>query len=102
MKINPSAGFEQYKTYVQKLKKEEGNTIGATQRRGAEANTDKVTLSGGAAVRAEFSRVAAALGAEVEALGSAGRMGALKEAVDSGTYSVPAEALADAILGYEE
>jgi anti-sigma28 factor (negative regulator of flagellin synthesis) len=104
MKVNPSAGYEQYKTYVQKLKSEESAPGKAARaaRGGAAANTDKVTISGDGAARAEFGRVAASLAAEVEGAASPERLNRLKAAVEDGSYLVPAEALADAILGYEE
>ena len=61
-------------------------------------NTDKVTISQGAAARAEAGRVASSLAAEVEGSASPERMEALRRAVQDGSYEVPSVDVADAIL----
>lgn len=103
MKINPSAGYEKYQTYVQSVKsKEAAQAKNDGRAKAAEANTDKVTLSGNASARVEYGRVASAAAAEVDGLGDAARLGALRERVQAGIYHVPTDTLADAILGEEE
>lgn len=102
MKINPSPGFGNYQSYVQALKNAESQTgkpNGGGQIKGADANTDKVTLSGNAAARAEAGRVAAPVAAEVDASASPARIAELTEKVQSGEYFVSSGQLADAILG---
>lgn len=101
MKINPSAGFEQYQKYVKSLKNGEASAP-AAGKPGApnSAKTDKVDISGQAAARAQLSGFAAALAKEVEAHG-AERLTALRAQVQSGEYKVAAEDLADAILGWQ-
>ena len=103
MKINPSAGFDHYKKYVGSVKngeltpaKEDGKARAASA-----ANTDKITLSGDAAARAENSRLVAGLSSEVEGTAGTGRLQQLQEQVQNGTYSVDSGALADAILGFD-
>lgn len=102
MKINGSAGLEQYKNYVQKLKKDEAaaakTPVGA---KAAGPNTDKVTLSGEAAARAELSRAVTVMSAEVDAPADAARMEALRAKVADGSYYVASDDLANAILGLD-
>lgn len=103
MKINPNAGYERYQSYVQSVKSNEATQAKGESRAAAAAeNTDKVTLSGSAAARAELSRAASAAATEVDALGNIERLSALLERVQAGTYYVPTENLAGAILGEEE
>lgn len=102
MKINPNAGYERYQSYVQSVKsKEVAQAKGESRTAAAAENTDKVTLSGSAAARAELTRVASATATEVNALGNTERLSALIERVEAGTYYVPTESLASAILGEE-
>lgn len=98
MKINPSAGFNKYQTYVSSLKNTDkaGAKVSADSSRAQGENTDKVSLSENALARVEASRAAAA---EVESLGSAARISELKAQVEAGEYYVSTDKLADAILG---
>ncbi len=102
MKVNSSAGFDQYQAYLQTLKSAE---TGAAKTQGEvrvpisdTANTDKVTFSEQALERAGLSRMATAMSAEV-AEPDAARMEDLKAAVQDGSYAVNSGAVADAILG---
>lgn len=103
MKVNPSAGYEQYQSYVQSVKsKEAAQAKNEGKARAAGVNTDKVTLSGNAAARVEYGRIASAAAAEADGLGAATRLDALRERVQAGTYYVSTGTLANAILGEEE
>lgn len=98
MKINGS-GLERYQSVVSSLKAgEAGKGKGKAPGRAAEANTDKVTISGDAARRAEVSRAASGIAAEVDAGVGAERIEALRTSVQNGSYHVAAEDIADAIL----
>lgn len=103
MKINQAQGLQQYQNYVPSVKAEETASFKtlleekfAVQNTG---NTDKVTISEDAAMKAELGRAATAIGSEINGLGSAQRLAELKMAIDSGGYNVSTAALADAILG---
>lgn len=102
MKINASNGLEQYQKYAQAVKN--GDSVvakgKADEKAAAAQNTDKVTLSEAAAARAETSRIASALSAEVDSTVSAERLAQLSAQVNDGSYYVPTGALADAILGF--
>lgn len=96
MKINGS-GLERYQSVVSSLKAGEAGK-GKAPGRAAAANTDKVTISGDAARRAEVSRAASGIAAEVDAGVGAERIEALRASVQNGSYHVAAEDIADAIL----
>lgn len=103
MKINPSAGYDKYQTYVQSVKnKEAAQAKSEAKGKAAGTNTDKVTLSNEAIARAEYGRVAAAVASEVDGSASAARLDALRDQVQSGSYYVPTDTLASAILGEDE
>ncbi len=97
MKIN-APGLEQYQKYVKAVKS--GESSAAKTKSGAvfSENTDKVTISQDAALRAEAGRLSAGVTAEVEDSAAPARLEALREAVQGGGYSVPAEDVANAIL----
>lgn len=98
MKIN-SAGYDQYQSYVKKVKADEAASgKGRTKAAGAAARADTVMLSDQAAARAEAGRIAAGFAADVENVASPERIQELTAAVQSGTYYVSSEDLADAIL----
>lgn len=101
MKINPSGGYGIYPTYVSSVKSGEAaqpeNKV--KEKNPAAANTDKISFSGEASAKAEIGRVTSTISAEVNNLGSAERIVALREQVQGGTYHVPTEDLADAIIG---
>lgn len=97
MKIN-SPGLEHYQSYVKSVKSGEAPGAKGKAKTGAAGNTDKVTISQGAAARAEAGRVASSLAAEVEGAASPERLETLRQAVQDGSYDVPAADVADAIL----
>lgn len=104
MKINPSGGYGLYQPYVSSVKSGEVAQVDtkANEMRAkgaAAANTDKITFSGEASAKAEIGRVTSTVSAEVNSLGSAERLAALREQVQAGTYEVSAEDIADAIIG---
>lgn len=103
MKINPSVGFEHYKSAVQSYKSGDTSAVRLQDElRAAVAepkNTDKVTISESAASRAEIGRITGAISAQIESAGSMDRIAELRAAVQNGTYSVPAADVAAAILG---
>ena len=102
MKVNPSAGFEQYKTYINGLKNSDPATPkvkGEGQSSAAAQNTDKVTLSESAAAQAEISRLASSVAAEVENTGNDARLAQLSEQVAGGRYFVDTDALVSSIIG---
>ena len=96
MKINSSAGLEHYQSYSKKVK--DGDKLAKAKGAFSANNTDKVEISDGAAARAEASRIAPALAAEVESTASPERISALSTAVQEGTYYVESEDIADAML----
>lgn len=97
MKIN-SPGLDHYQSYVKSVKSNDGPGAKGKAKAAAAGNTDKVTISQGAAARAEAGRLASSLAAEVENTASPERIESLRQAVQDGSYSVPAEDVADAIL----
>lgn len=101
MKVNSSPGFSKYQNYMSSIKNSDSQP-GKLQSEGLArvtgGKTDTVTLSGDAAVRAETNRVVGAAVAEAENLGSAERIAALREKVQSGEYYVSTDDLASAIL----
>ncbi|MGD9559934.1 MAG: flagellar biosynthesis anti-sigma factor FlgM [Oscillospiraceae bacterium] len=102
MKINPSAGLDQYKKYVQTVKGEETAAAKAAENKGAApANTDKVTLSEEAASRAGLGRVVSALSSDANDAVSPKRLAELGAQVADGSYHVASGDLADAILGLD-
>lgn len=103
MKINPSA-FEQYKNYAKAVKNDESSSKGASAAKAAvqSGKTDTVSFSEEAAAHAEASRLSASIAAEVQAGAGAEKLGELRAAVQAGTYYVPSEKIADAILGAAE
>lgn len=101
MKIT-TGGLEHYQSYLKTVKNSENaqkgpGKVGA----GTAAKTDKVTISGEAAAKAELGRMTAAMSAEVEQMAGAERVDALRTAVQAGEYYVASEDLADAILAAE-
>ena len=104
MKINSPGGFEQYQNYIQGLKGSDSGHAKIKGEAGSVAgnavNTDKVTFSDQAAEKASISRLTTALAAEVEDIGSESHLASLRESVASGSYSVPTDKLASAILGW--
>lgn len=97
MKIT-SGGIDYYQK-VQSLKGEKAS--GGKAKAGAassQGKSDKVVISQEAAARAEASRLASAMGAEVDGAVSPERLEALRASVADGSYHVDAESLADAIL----
>lgn len=102
MKINPS-GYEQYQSYVKSVKNREAAQVKSEAKgKQAASNTDKVTLSNEAVARSEYGRVSAAVASEVDGLVSASRLDDLREQVQSGSYYVSTDSLANAIIGEEE
>lgn len=101
MKINPSLGFDRYRSVVQSARTAEGSAKKGVNTAGAAAggNTDKVTFSEESAARAELSRLNATLANEVEDTASPEKLASLAHSVNSGTYFVDSDDLADAILG---
>lgn len=97
MKIN-SPGLEHYQSYVKSVKSNESAGTKGNAGAAAPHNTDKVTISQDAAARAEIGRLSSSLAAEVEGAASPERMAMLQEAVQSGSYSVSAADVADAML----
>lgn len=73
----------------QKSAQKEDRTVAGQQ--------DRVSISS-AAHKDEVDRLVYSTAAEVEAKVTAGRIGELKQAVADGTYQVPAEKLAEALL----
>lgn len=103
MKVNSSAGFDQYKNYVKGLKGAE-NGGGKVKGEGklstaAATNTDKVVFSESATAQAELSRIAKAVTSDVESVGSDAQLAQLQQQVADGTYFVEADDLASSILG---
>ena len=96
MKIN-SPGLDHYKTYVKSVKAGEGTGAKGKLKAAAE-NTDKVTISQDAVARAETGRLVSTIAAEVEGAASSERIEELRQAVQSGSYTVSAADVADAIL----
>lgn len=94
MKINPSAGLEQYQKYTKPVK----NGTAANAAGKAAPRSDTVSFSDDAVARAEAGRVAGGIAAEVESAASPERLEELRAAVENGTYNVPAGDVADAIL----
>lgn len=102
MKINSAGGLEHYQSYVQKLKNNEASAAKAKPGQDAAAGkTDMVTISGDAAARAGYARIVPSISAEAAQGAPAGRLSALRQAVENGTYQVSAGDVADAILGFE-
>lgn len=98
MKIN-SSGLDRYKSYLQSVGNGEGGSAKTKEKNKVTANnTDKITISGEAAAKAELGRLASTVAAEVEGAVSAERLGELRAAVQDGSYYVSSEDLADAML----
>lgn len=96
MKIN-SAGLEHYQSYVKAVKSGEGPGAKTKPVPAVPQNTDVVSISQDAAVRAEVGRIAYGVTAEAEgAFGE--KIAALRTAVQNGSYAVSATSVADAIL----
>lgn len=100
MKINLS-GFDAYQNIVKGTQRGESAVTKKTSTASSSAaNTDKVTFSESAAARAELHRLAASISAEVDGVGSEERLATLQKQIQAGSYNVPTQELADAILGY--
>lgn len=66
----------------------------------AAPRTDTITISQLGASHSAVAPLVRQIAAEVEACGSAGRLEQLRQAVEAGTYQVPAQSVADAILAH--
>ncbi len=102
MKINAPGGLGQYKSYIQTLKSTElpaKDKVKSTV--SGSVKTDTVSISEDAVVRSEVGRIAGAIGAEVERSAPSARIESLRSAVAAGSYFVPAEDVAAAILSIE-
>lgn len=95
MKIEINSAYKAYaKNSVQQAQQER-----AAQKNGKTENgqRDRVSISA-SAHRNDFEKTVYNAAAQLEAQASPARLGELKQAVQSGSYSVPAEKLADSIL----
>lgn len=97
MKIN-SQGIERYQSVVKQVKTGDDAHGKTSAGKLTSAKTDKVTISGDGAARAEISRLASSIAAEVDSPASSERIDGLRQAVEQGTYNVPSEDIADAML----
>lgn len=100
MKINPPGGYGQHQPYVSSVKSGDVAQLESKTKikNSAATNTDKIMLSTEASAKAEISRVTSFISAEVNSLGNAERLTALRERVQDGTYYVSGEDLTHAIL----
>ncbi|WP_312643751.1 flagellar biosynthesis anti-sigma factor FlgM [Hydrogenoanaerobacterium sp.] len=97
MEIKPTAGYNIYKANMRNTSNPE-NSSAKSAPSAATGKMDTISISAQGAQQKEAAKLTAAITKEVTADADAAKIDALKKAVQNGTYHIPAEKIAQAIL----
>lgn len=97
MNINPAAAYGLYKANSVKSVEAESAPV-KVEAAPKNENTDTISISTEATQRLEAGRIARSIASQLEPPSDPAKIQAIREAVEDGTYFVPTDKLASAIL----
>lgn len=100
MKINGLEPQDVYKSYINSAARNDGENSEAETEAAADVSADRVEISPSSSRLSEARELTrrAGVGTGDDAAARSGKVASIKSAVDSGSYSVPAEDVAQSIL----